>query len=189
MTGIATGRFVLLLRGINVNPTTRVAMADLRDILTGLGFRNVNTVLQSGNVILESDSVPDTAAIESAITKSTGVKSSIVMLTVEELRALALANPLLNVSDDLSKLVITFLGDAIDPTALARPADAELAPERLVVTKRAIYQWCPLGILQSQLKPGWWRQVGPVVTARNVRTVNRILRAADFPSSIPTPRG
>ncbi len=79
--------------------------------------------------------------------------------------------------DDLSKLVITFLGDDIVPGEVDRPSDADLEPERLVVTPRAIYQWCPSGILQSRLKPSWWRQFGPVATTRNVRTVNRILAA------------
>ena len=170
---------MLLLRGINVNPTTRVAMADLRALLTDLGFERVTTILQSGNVIADSRTAPDVAAIESAIASGTGVKSRLVVLTLGELRTLATANPLLDVSDDLSKMVITFLDGDIVPSEIDRPTDAELAPERLVITKRAIYQWCPLGILQSQLKPSWWRQFGPVATTRNVRTVNRILDAAD----------
>jgi uncharacterized protein (DUF1697 family) len=171
-------RYVLLLRGINVNPTTRVAMADLRDILTGLGFVKVSTVLQSGNVILDSVKAPDARAIESAIAKGTGVRSRVVVLALEEFRALVEANPLLDTSDDLSKMVITFLDRDIVPAEVDRPSDEDLAPERLVLTARAIYQWCPLGILQSRLKPAWWRQFEAVATTRNVRTANRILAAA-----------
>jgi uncharacterized protein (DUF1697 family) len=170
-------RYVILLRGINVNPTTRVSMGDLRDILAGLGYDGVHTVLQSGNVILDSARRPDAAKLESAIAAGTGVRSRVVVLAVADFRALVAANPLLDVSDDLSKIVITFLDDDIVPGEIERPADAELAPERVVVTPRAIYQWCPQGILQSKLKPAWWRQFGPVATTRNVRTVNRILAA------------
>ncbi|MEJ1229445.1 MAG: DUF1697 domain-containing protein [Galbitalea sp.] len=169
--------YVLLLRGINVNPTTKVAMADLRDILAGLGFGAVRTLLQSGNVILEAVGRPDVAVIEEAITAGTGVRSRLVVLEVAELRAIADANPLLEISDDLSKLVVTFLDGDIVPAEIERPTDAELAPERLVLSARAVYQWCPDGILQSRLKPAWWRQFGPVATTRNVRTVNRILDA------------
>ena len=171
---------MLLLRGINVNPTTRVAMADLRDILAGLGFVNVSTVLQSGNVILDSESAPDVLAVEAAIAEGTGVRSRVVVLALEEFRALVEANPLLDTSDDLSKMVITFLDGDIVPSEVDRPSDADLAPERLVIETRAIYQWCPLGILQSRLKPAWWKQFGPVATTRNVRTANRILAAADL---------
>jgi uncharacterized protein (DUF1697 family) len=179
MTDKKTTRYVLLLRGINVNPTTRVAMADLRAILEGLGFASVTTILQSGNVIADSASAPDVSAIESAIAAGTGVRSRVVVLTVEEFRAIAEANPLLEVSDDLSRMVVTFLDGDTVPSEVERPTDAELAPERLVITRRAMYQWCPAGVLQSRLKPSWWRQFGPVVTSRNVRTVNRILTAAD----------
>lgn len=163
-----------------MNPSTRVAMAELRTIMTGLGFARISTVLQSGNVILDSAVTPDVAAVESAIAEGTGVRSRVVVLALDEFRALVEANPLQDVSDDLSKMVITFLDGDIDPAGIERPTDADLAPERLVTTGRAIYQWCPLGILKSQLKPAWWRQFGPVATTRNVRTARRILEIADL---------
>jgi uncharacterized protein (DUF1697 family) len=173
-----TDKYVLLLRGINVNPSTRVAMADLRSLVGELGYSGVTTLLQSGNVILDSDSVPDAAALEAAIVAKTGVKSRVVILKLSEFRKLVDANPLLEVGDDLSKMVITFFDGDITPSEVDRLSDDELAPERLVITKRAIYQWCPDGILQSKLKPAFWKQFGPVPTSRNVRTANRILEAA-----------
>jgi uncharacterized protein (DUF1697 family) len=173
-----TGTYVLLLRGINVNPTTRVAMHDLRSIVTGLGYSDVRTILQSGNVLVTSAAAPDVPAIEQAIVAGTGVVTRVIALPLETFRALVEANPLLNASDDLSKMVITFLPEHVLVSQIERPSDAELAPELLVVTKSAVYQFCPLGILKSQLKPAWWKQFGPVLTARNVRTANRILAAA-----------
>jgi uncharacterized protein (DUF1697 family) len=173
-----TDKYVLLLRGINVNPTTRVAMSELRELVSDAGYSGVRTLLQSGNVILESAIVPDVHGLESAIASRTGVKSRVVVLSLADFRRIADANPLLGVSDDLSKLVITFLDGDVVPAEVERPSDSDLAPERLVIVGRAIYQWCPDGILKSRLKPVWWRQFGPVVTTRNVRTVNRILDAA-----------
>jgi len=170
--------WVLLLRGINVNPSTRVAMADLRALLETLGYTQVRTILQSGNVLLSFPRRPMVGPIEASIAAATGVRSKVIVLSLDELQALASANPLLDSSDDLSKIVITFLGADIVPAEVARPTDAELAPERLVLTTRAIYQWCPDGILKSQLRPSWWRQFEPVTTTRNVRTVDRILAAA-----------
>ena len=158
-------------------------MADLRELLDEAGYPGARTLLQSGNVILSSSTIPDVAAIEKAIIARTGVKSRVVSLDVTEVAKIAAANPLLNDAaiqqrDDLSKMVITFLDGDIVPAEIERPGDDELAPERLVIHKRAVYQWCPNGILKSQLKPSWWRQFGPVATTRNVRTVNRILTAA-----------
>jgi uncharacterized protein (DUF1697 family) len=180
-----TDKWIVLLRGINVNPSTKIAMADLRALLTGLGYADVVTLLQSGNVLLTAAKRPAVQPIEAAILSETGVKSRVVVLSVKEFASIASANPLLGDSaiqgrDDLSKLVITFLDGDIVPADVDRPSDADLAPERLVITARAIYQWCPLGILQSKLKPAWWRQFAPVATTRNVRTVNRILAAADL---------
>ena len=179
-----TSSYVLLLRGINVNPTTKVAMADLRSLLGSLGYEDVRTLLQSGNVLLSSPKRPAVGPIESAIASETGVRSKVVVLSLDEFTAIANANPLRDDSaiqerDDLSKMVITFLDGDIVPSEIERPSDADLAPERLVIRPRAIYQWCPEGILKSQLKPAWWRQFGPVATTRNVRTVNRILAAAE----------
>lgn len=179
MTANASTTRVLLLRGINVNPSTRVSMAQLRDILTGLGFENVNTILQSGNVLADLAMAPDVPAVESAIASGTGVKSRVVALTVPEFRKLVEANPLLGAGDDLSRMVITFLDDDIKPSDIERPSDSELDPERLEIRPRAIYQWVPLGVTKSKLKPSWWRQFGPVATTRNVRTANRILEQAD----------
>ena len=158
-------------------------MAELRDILVGLGFSSVSTVLQSGNAILDSEGAPDVRAVEAAIAEGTGVSSRVVVLALDEFRGLVEANPLVDDSsidgrDDLSKMMITFFDGEIVPAGVERPADSDLAPERLVITPRAIYQWCPLGILQSRLKPAWWRQFAPVATARNVRTAQRILKAA-----------
>jgi uncharacterized protein (DUF1697 family) len=182
-----TGRadvWVVLLRGINVNPSTRVAMADLRALLSGLGFEDVRTVLQSGNVLLKSPKRPAVGPIEAAIVKETGVQSKVVVLSLADFRRIAAANPLLADSgdhprDDLSKMVITFLDGDIVPDEVERPSEAALAPESLVVTTRSLYQWFPDGILRSKLKPSWYRQFGPTLTARNARTVNRILAAAD----------
>jgi uncharacterized protein (DUF1697 family) len=180
--------WVVLLRGINVNPTTKLAMAELRSLLTDLGYEDVVTLLQSGNVLLSSTKRPAAAPIEAAIVARTGVPSRVVVLALKDFAAITKANPLLDNSaiherDDLSKMVITFLDSDITPSTVDRPSDADLEPERLVITKRAIYQWCPDGILKSQLKPSWWRQFDAVATTRNVRTVNRILAAseADLP--------
>jgi len=177
-----TGRYVLLLRGINVNPSTRVAMADLRALVSELGYSGVRTLLQSGNVILDSDAAPDVAALESAIVAKTGVASRVVCLTLADFRSIVDANPLRDAGDDLSKMFITFFDKNITPSVVDRLSDGklseELGDERLVVTQRALYQWCPDGVLKSKLKPSFWKQFSSTLTARNARTANRILELA-----------
>ncbi len=154
-------------------------MADLRELVGELGYSDVTTILQSGNVILTSTKAPSADRLDAAILAKTGVRSHVVVLSFADFESIAAANPLLDVSDDLSKMVVTFLDSDIEPSEIDRPSDAELAPEQLVIMPRAIYQWCPAGILQSKLKPAWWRQFGSIATTRNVRTVNRILAAGN----------
>src|SRR5688572_680112 len=55
---VMTARYAVLLRGINLGRARRVGMADLREALTGAGYGNVRTLLQSGNVVLDADAAP-----------------------------------------------------------------------------------------------------------------------------------
>lgn len=170
-----------LVRGINVGPTTRVAKADLAAAFTAAGFAEVVTLLQSGNVVFSSGRAPtarQAATVTAELRKSSGVEAGLVLLTEERFRAVAAANPLLSVGDDDSKLVVTFLDHEV-PAGVEAPADDALAPENVRFGERAVYQWCPLGVSKSLLPAAFWRSVGPVATARNQRTVARILSELD----------
>lgn len=48
-------KYIVLLRGINVSGKNKLPMAELRDLLNNLDFKNVETYIQSGNIILESN--------------------------------------------------------------------------------------------------------------------------------------
>jgi uncharacterized protein (DUF1697 family) len=82
-------RYVALLRGININPATRVAMADLRALLEGLGYAGVRTHLQSGNALFTADEEPPeriAAAIERRTADELGRAVAVVVRTAEERR-------------------------------------------------------------------------------------------------------
>lgn len=181
MSTVAT---VALLRGINVGRAKRVSMADLRGVFTALGYADVQTVLQSGNVVFTADpaQAPRRDAIEQALVDATGVQASVLLVPGADLTAIAAANPLLDISTDPSRAFVTFLSRRLDPAQVA-PVDAEaLAPEVLVVAERAIYQWCPDGSLATKVPTAWWKQLDQVVTTRNWRTVQRLAElCADAP--------
>jgi uncharacterized protein (DUF1697 family) len=162
---------VALLRGINVGPSSRIAMADLRELFVSLGCTSVQTLLQSGNVIFEGDA--SSTQLEKAIVDRFGYASRVLVLTATEFRAVATANPL--EGDDPSKLVITFIEGV--PEGLTVPTVAP--PELFELTDRALYQWCPDGILKSRVSPKFWRDLGPRATSRNLRTVDKLLALLD----------
>jgi len=166
-------RYAALLRGINVGGAKRITMAELRAAFETQGFADVRTLLQSGNVVFDSADAVDAKAVEDAVAQSTGVRASVVLLTAQQLRAIADANPLLDVATDPSRATITFVDGAQD--TLARPGDADLAPERVVFAAHAVYQWCPDGISKSKLPAKFFASLGPQATARNLRTVTTLL--------------
>jgi len=169
--------YVALLRGVNVGGAKRLPMAELRSAVESLGHGSVATLLQSGNVVFTSDAEPDSAALEEAIASATGVRAAVVLLTAAQLRTVADENPLRAVATDPSRATITFVEGAAD--ALARPSDAELAPEMVAFGPHAVYQWCPDGISKSRLPARFFASLGPTATARNLRTVDRLLAMAE----------
>src|SRR5665213_2371923 len=113
-------KYVLLLRGINVTPSTRIAMSDLRELVCEAGYSGVRTLLQSGNVILESSVAPDVPALDRAITSRTGVNSRALVLDAARFRRIVAAFPLSEVALDESKALITFVDQMTDEDAVAR---------------------------------------------------------------------
>ncbi|GAA4149248.1 DUF1697 domain-containing protein [Leifsonia shinshuensis] len=170
-----------LIRGINVGGNARVAKADLAAAFEAAGFEDVVTLLQSGNVVFRSSGAPtaeQAQAVAAALAQSSAVDAGVVLLAEERFRRIAADNPLLDVSDDDSRLVVTFLDHDL-PDGVRAPDDAELAPEVVRLGDRAVYQWSPLGVSKSVLPAAFWRSLGPVATGRNQRTVARILAELD----------
>ena len=87
---------IALLRGINVGGRNRVAMADLREVVLGLGYTDVATYIQSGNVVFaseEAETAMIAAALERAIAEHLGVRPKVVVLTRAELARVVADNP------------------------------------------------------------------------------------------------
>jgi uncharacterized protein (DUF1697 family) len=173
-------RYVALLRGINVGSAKSVSMADLRGCFEELGYTSVRTLLRSGNVVFDSDGPVDASVIQNAITAATGVSAAVVLVPGARFREIAEHNPLADVSVDPSRGIITFLaGEPADVAGPSRPSDDELLPERLVVTPRAVYQWCPDGISRSKLPQRFFVSLGTTATGRNLRTVEKLVGMLD----------
>lgn len=164
-----------LLRGINVGRAKQMSMADLAAVFEAAGYREVRTVLRSGNVVFSHDGpLPVRVGdhLEAAVMAATGVTSSVLVVEAPTLTAVMDANPLLDVGTDHSRLMVGFVAGRPDPSIAPDPAG--LSPEVLVVGERAVYQWCPDGVSNSRVPPSFWRLVAPVVTVRNWRTVVRV---------------
>jgi uncharacterized protein (DUF1697 family) len=177
-------RYVALLRGINVGTAKSVDMADLGACFEALGFANVRTLLRSGNVVFDGDGPVEAEALEEAIVAATGVSAAVVLVGERRFREIVAANPLAEVATDPSRALVTFVGGTIpDVAGLRRPSDEELLPERLVVEPDANYQWCPDGISRSKLPQRFFTSLGVTATARNLRTVEKLIAMLDGPNA------
>lgn len=167
-------RYVALLRGINVGKAKQVSMTDLVAVVQACGGTDVHTVLRSGNVVFGSEGPVAAAAIEAALVRRAGVASSVLVVGGDALRRIAAENPLIEVATDPSRLMVGFTSQP--PDGSLAPDAASLAPEVLVVGERAVYQWCPDGVMASRVPASFWKGVAPVVTVRNWRTVLRLVK-------------
>ncbi len=175
---------VLLLRGINLGPSTQLAMSDLADLVTGLGYSDVRTHLRSGNVVLSSgDSAEEISSrVEAEIANGLGMEVRVIVRDRAELAAVIANNPMpQEAAANPARYLVTFLSGTPDTTRLdALDPDAFL-PDRFVVRGREIYQWCPKGVSKSKLTQGFWdkQRLGVAATARNWNTVTALQRLLD----------
>ena len=170
-------RCVALLRGVNIGASKKVPMAELKRLVEGLGFTEVRTLLNSGNVVFtaRANAVRTAAArIEQAILDEVGVASRVTVLTGTELGTILDENPLAGIADNPSRMVIAVFAE---PAARAK-AEALLertwTPEVLAVGSRAAYLWCVNGISAGELGFAVDRALRNGVTARNLATMTKL---------------
>jgi uncharacterized protein (DUF1697 family) len=167
---------VALLRGINVGTAKRVAMADLRELMIGLGFSDVRTLLNSGNVIFTAPprSGDPTRRIEKEIERRLGLTSRVTVMTAAELDVAVRGNTLLKVATHPSRLMVGALATRDDRSRLEPLTRKRWGLERLALGERVCYLWCPEGIINSPLMKEVGRALGDAITSRNWSTIQKL---------------
>jgi uncharacterized protein (DUF1697 family) len=180
---------VALLRGINVGGHNKVAMADLREVMTALGHTGVVTYIQSGNAVFTTDQT-DTAALasalEQAVADALGVRPAVVVLSREDLAQAIGDNPYADEPNPKCVHAVFFaqapagLADAI---AAAQRRDAERGGHGAArVVGRTLFVHTPDGFGRSELALHLLgRRGSPAAagTARNWATVRKLLSLCD----------
>jgi uncharacterized protein (DUF1697 family) len=168
-------RQIALLRGVNVGGNKRVEMARLRALMEELGYSDVRTYVNSGNVIFTGPRRSE-QHLETAIAKAFGFEVPVVLRSRDELADVVAANPLCDVATDPAKHLVIFC-----TTKASTDLDPDdFAPETFLVRGREVYLWAPDGIGTSPLaKLLATKPLGDKSTARNWRTVEKLLALAD----------
>ena len=168
-----------MLRGINVGGHKLVKMERLRKSFEALGFEQVKTYIQSGNVVFSAGKLSTAALsskIEAKILRDFGFSISVISRTQDEMEKTIRDNPFLKERGvDLTKLHVTFLSEAPAPAALEKMLALIAAPDQSRYLGKEIYFYLPNGVSQSSLwKTPWERALSVVITMRNWKTVNSL---------------
>lgn len=183
---------VALLRGINVGGHNRVAMADLREVVTSLGHTDVATYIQSGNVVFtskEADTKALATGLELSFAESLGVRPRVVVLSRDELAQVVADNPY---PDETNPKCVhaVFANEELVPGVTADVAAAyqrvkeKGSRDEAQVVGRTLFLHTPDGIGRSELAAQLTRPDGPLAThgggtARNWATVTKLLALCD----------
>ncbi len=152
-------------------------MSDLRELLAGLGYDDVKTLLQSGNAVFSSSSgaaAEHATKISAAIDRKLDMKVKVLVLSALDLAAVAKANPFARKRIDPKELHVTFLSAPVPRNKLAQIDRDAVLPDEFSVGKRVIYERRPNGVPGSNL-PDWQKLLKDIdVTARNWNTVTKL---------------
>lgn len=175
--------WIVLLRGVNVGGANKLAMADLKALVTNLGHSDVSTYIQSGNVVLTSpreDRATLATEITAGIEAILGSTISAVLRTPDELRASLEANPF-RTADEVPRVLITFLSDAPAADDIARLEPQRFAPDQFALIGSEIYGHYPNGSGRSKMTLDYFeKRLRVRGTARNLNTVAKLIELSSF---------
>ena len=174
--------FVALLRAVNVGGNNLIKMADLKAICEKLGFVDVKTLLQSGNVVFKVKGNDKSVGkkLADAIEKSHGFRPAIMVRTADEIADAMKRNPFTaEEKSDPTHLVIAFMADSPTSGAKERVAAIKVATERLHLSGRELHAHYARGQGTSKVtNVVLERALGVPCTARNWNTVTKLLNLA-----------
>ncbi|MEU7555746.1 DUF1697 domain-containing protein [Streptomyces sp. NPDC044571] len=174
-------KYAALLRGINVGGSKKVPMAELRQVLEGLGHDDVQTYLQSGNAVFSStqqDPVALARALERAIESRFGFPVACLVADGARLRAVAHDCPFPAAELEGRQLHVTFLSEQPDPSRFGAIDAPSYLPEEFRIGDRVLYLYAPNGLGRSKLAEALYRPAvlkGIDATTRNWNTVAKLV--------------
>ena len=172
-------KYFAFLRGINVGGKNKIKMETLRASFAALGFENVKTYINSGNVIFETAKTDDkklAAKIEAAIEKDFGLKIKVIVRTIDEVKFIVGNNPFAGEFENDKDVHVFFLDEAMPEEKSALLLSNNNENERYFVRDREIFCHLRVSVLDSLMGKDYiGKKLKVSATARNWRTVNKII--------------
>ena len=168
-----------LLRGINVGGNKKIKMADLKDLLTANDFKNVQTYIQSGNILFEH-SKPTTILrheIMNLIQEKYGFEVKIIIKTTTEIEKITNEIPDVILQDLPLNLVFAMILDNIpEKENIEKLLNQNISPDIIAIKNDVIYIACPNGASNSKLTNNFIeKQLKVSGTTRNYKTMQKLV--------------
>lgn len=176
--------YISILRGINVSGHKMIKMEALRQMFEGLGFKNVQTYIQSGNVIFQHKTT-ETQKLENKISKKVieqfYFEIPVIVIVIEEFKEIVKNNPFIrDQSKDAAYLHVTFLSALPEKNNIEKIVEGKYNADELSILDKAIYLYCPNGYGNSKLTNRFLEnKLKVLATTRNWKTTNELLRMAE----------
>jgi uncharacterized protein (DUF1697 family) len=171
--------YLALLRAINVGGKNKLPMKELVEIFAKAGCSNLQTYIQSGNVVFcaapgELPRLP--GLIRGRIAERFGIQVPVVMRTAEQMRKIVRNNPFLKAGVSESELHVLFLADLPDRRRVESLDPQRSPPDEFVVRGQEVYLRLKNGAAESKLTNSYFdSKLATTSTGRNWRTVTKLL--------------
>lgn len=178
-----TATFVALLRGVNVGGANRLTMAALRAAFESAGGREVETLMQSGNVVFSAPADQGEAIVgrvRAAVARDLAIESPIVLRDADSWRRLVAGNPFLADGANPEVQHAICLSTPPGAEAVARIESSRAQHEAFAMVGANVYLKLSNGVARSKLANVWLdARIGVVATMRNWRTVTKLAALID----------
>jgi len=171
-------QYIALLRGINVGGHQKIPMATLRQLLGGLGYKDVKSYIQSGNIIFQSDKkqteIQIADIISTGILEEFGFEVPVLVKTAEDFKEAEKANPFS--TEPIETLHLTFLSEIPKLEDIAILEHSSFAPDRFIIQEATAYLNIPGKYHKTKISNAFFeKKLNVTATTRNYKTILKII--------------
>lgn len=175
--------YIAFLRGVNVGGHNKIAMSDLKKMLTGLGFQDILTYIQSGNIVFTSRAIDPSAigkTVKQGLKDRFSIDAEVLVVSLEGLLNIIEANPFGEAGlGEGEKIYVTFLSKDPEGRLVEKLAKVDGRGDKLGVVGRTAYLLCLKGYSETAYSNNMIEKaLGVVATTRNLDTVKKLAEMA-----------
>lgn len=174
---------IALLRGINVSGQKKIKMAELRTSMEELGFGQVRTYIQSGNILLQSEKAADEVEelIGGKIKAEYGFEVPVMVKSPGELKAAIEGNPFVKDPEkDVKRFYLTFLAETPAEDRIEQLKSYDFSPEEFLIDGKVVHFYSPNDYGRAKMNNNFFEQKLKVrATTRNWRTTLKLIEMSE----------